>query len=82
MYTSTTWIIHVERMRVVLFGLLSKLLASLMKELFSKRPSGAPLYTLSKLYDVPVGFAPPPLLRLCIALYAVAEGWRPLLDIG
>ena len=23
---------------------------------FPKRPSGAPLHTLSKLYDVPVGF--------------------------
>ena len=29
-----------------------------------KRPSGAPLYTLSKLYDAPVGFvAPLPHLR-------------------
>ena len=36
--------------------------------------------TLSKLYDVPVGFVPP-CLRLCIALFAVAEGWM-LLDIG
>ena len=35
-------------------------------------------------YDVPVGFVncnPPPILRLCIALFAVAEGWL-LLDIG
>ena len=43
-----------------LFGLLSKLLASLMRNYFPKRPSGAPLHTLSKLYDVPVGFVPPP----------------------
>ena len=45
-----------------------------------KRSSGAPLLTLSKLYDVPVGFVlpPPPILRLNIA---VAEGWL-LLDIG
>ena len=49
---------------------------------FPKRPSGAPLRTLSKLYDVPVGFVtPPPILRLNIAYFAVAEGWL-LLDIG
>ena len=50
---------------------------------FPKRPSGAPLHTLSKLYDVPVGFVtpPPPILRLNIAYFAVAEGWL-LLDIG
>ena len=41
-----------------------------------------PLHTFSKLYDVPVSVAPPPpILRLCIALFAVAEGWL-LLDIG
>ena len=35
-----------------------------------------------KLYDVPVGFVtPPPHLRQCIAMFAVAEG-RLLLDIG
>ena len=47
-----------------------------MRNYFPKRPSGAPLHTLSKLYDVPVGFVPPPhpILRLCIALFAVAEG--------
>ena len=35
------------------------------------------------LYDVPVGFVtpPPPILRLNIAYFAVAEGWL-LLDIG
>ena len=43
-------------------GLLSKLLASLMRNYFPKRPSGAPLHTLSKLYDVPVGFVLPPAL--------------------
>ena len=38
---------------------------------------------LSKLNDVHVGFVTPPfpLLRLCIPLFAVAEGWL-LLDIG
>ena len=30
------------------------------EEYFPKRPSGAPLHTLSKLYDVPVGVVPPP----------------------
>ena len=53
-----------------------------MRNYFPKRPSGAPLHTLSKLYDVPVGYVPPPLiLRLNIAYFAVAEGWL-LLDIG
>ena len=37
---------------------LSKSLASLMNY-FPKRTSGASLHTLSKLYDVPVGFYPP-----------------------
>ena len=35
---------------------------------FPKRPSGAPLHTLSKLYDVPVGFEPPPLFWRWILL--------------
>ena len=39
---------------------LSTLLASLIRNYFPKRPSVAPLHTLSKLYDVPVGFDPPP----------------------
>ena len=53
-----------------------------MRNYFLKRPSGAPLHTLSKLYDVPVGFVtPPPILRLNITYFAVAEGWL-LLDIG
>ena len=43
-----------------LFGLLSKLFASLTRNYFPKRPSGAPLHTLSKLYYVPVGFVLPP----------------------
>ena len=66
-----------------LFRSLSKLLASLMSNYFPKRPSGAPLLTLSKLCDASVWFCttPPPILKLCIALFAVAEGWL-LLDIG
>ena len=43
-----------------LFNLLSKLLAYLMRNYFPKLPSGAPLHTLSKLYDVPVGFVSQP----------------------
>ena len=46
-------------MLIQTFDLLSKLLASLMENYFPKR-SGAPLHTLSKLYDVPVGFVNPP----------------------
>ena len=43
---------------------LSKLLASLIRSYFPKRLSGAPLHTLSKLYDIPVVFlAPPPLFE-------------------
>ena len=44
----------------ILFELLSKLLASLTRNNFSKQPLGAPLHTLTKLYDVLVGFATPP----------------------
>ena len=55
----------------------------MMKNNFPERRSGAPLHTLSKLYDVPVDFIGTPHLRRCIALYAVVEGegWL-LLDIG
>ena len=61
---------------------LSKLLASLIRN-FPKRTSGAPLHTLSKLYDVPVGFVTPPpsLLTQFIAIFAVAGGWL-LFNIG
>ena len=45
------------------------------------RTCGSPLHTLSKLYDVPVGFVNPSILRLCVALFAGAEGWL-LFDIG
>ena len=31
-----------------------------MRNYFPKRPSGAPLHTLSKVYNVTVGFEPPP----------------------
>ena len=49
----------------------SKLLASLIRIYFPKRPSGAPLHTctLSKLCDVPVGFVTPSLFWGCVLLY-------------
>ena len=41
-----------------------------MRKKIPKRSSGAPLHTLPKLYDVPVGFVtPPPLLRSSVLLY-------------
>ena len=40
-------------------GLLLELLASLVRNNFPKRPSDALRHTLSKLYDVPVGFVNP-----------------------
>ena len=48
-----------------------KLLASPMRNNFPKQPFSVPLYTLSKLYDVPVGFffGPPPPIRGSILLY-------------
>ena len=39
-----------------------KLLASLMRNNFPKRQSGAPLHTWSKAYDVPIGFVALPLV--------------------
>ena len=36
------------------------ILAALLRNYFFKRPSGAPLHTLSNLYDVPVCSVPPP----------------------
>ena len=45
------------KMTTVVF--LSKLLASLMRNYFPICTSVAPLHTLSKLYDVPVGFVSP-----------------------
>ena len=36
-----------------------KIISSPDEELFPKRTSGAPFHTLSKLYDVPVGFESP-----------------------
>ena len=53
-----------------MFVFLSKLSASLMRVYFPKRQSGAQLLTLSKLYDVPVGFVTP-LLHVweCVLIY-------------
>ena len=44
---------------MITVSILSKLLASLTRNYFPKRASGALLNTLSKLYEVPVGFVPP-----------------------
>ena len=52
-----------------LFGLLSTLLACLMRNYFPKRPSGAPLHTLSRLYDVLVGFVTHLLFWGCVLFY-------------
>ena len=40
-----------------------------MRNYFPQRPSGAPLHTLSKLYDVPIGFVPHPLFWGRVLLY-------------
>ena len=67
---------------MTLVRFLVKLLASLLRNYFPKRPSGEPLHTLPKLYDVLVGFVDaPPHLGQCIALYVVAKG-SLLLVIG
>ena len=51
-----------------------KILSIPDEELFTKRPSGVLLHTLSKVYDVPVGsISPHTYLRQCIVLFAVAE---------
>ena len=49
---------HINWICYQIYGLLSKLLASLMRNYIPKRASGAHLHTLSKLYDVPVGLVP------------------------
>ena len=46
----------------------------LIRNYFPKLPSGTPLHTLSKLYDVSVGFVAPPLLRQCIAIFESPKG--------
>ena len=50
-----------------------------MRNYFPKRTSGATLYTLSKLCDVPVGFVSPS-FEAVVAIFAVAKGWL-LFDI-
>ena len=65
MYINATAALHFKVLSFLndsYWGFLSKLLASMMRNYFPKRASGAPLHTLSKSYDVPVGFvAPSPL---------------------
>ena len=50
-------------------GFFLELLSSLIRNYFPKRTSGAPLYTLSKLYDAPVVFVSPPLFWGSVLLY-------------
>ena len=64
-----------------MFGLLSKLLASHVKNYFPKRSLGTLLHTLSKLNDVPVGFVGNRHLRRGVPLFVVTKRWL-LLDIG
>ena len=45
----------------------------LLRNYFPKRPSEAPLHTLSKLYDVLVGFVNPLYLRLCDGYCSVSD---------
>ena len=64
-------------------GLLSKVLASLMRNYFPKRPSGASFHTLSKIIWCSRCFCHTPSLFLgcvLIAVFAVDEWWL-LLDI-
>ena len=58
-------------LKCILFRLLSKLLAFLMKHNFPQRPSGVPFYTLSKFYNVSVGFVITPSFE---AQLVVAKG--------
>ena len=52
----------------------SKLLASLIRNSFSKRPPGAPLQHLAKVYDVAFGFVTQPPMNTCLALFAAVVG--------
>ena len=45
-----------------------KIISIPMRNYFPKLPSGAPLHTLSKLYDVPVGFVGPPSFKAVYCL--------------
>ena len=49
-----------------------------MRNYFTKRTSGAPFHTLSKLYDVPVGFVP---TRYFKAVYCFICG-RRMVDVA
>ena len=60
---------------LIIPDILLKLLASLMRNNFPERPSGASRHTSSKLND-----CKPSHLRRCIALFAVAEGSGFCLD--
>ena len=80
MYINATAALYSKMYSFGMTLLLSKSLASLMRNYFPKRPSSALLHTLSKLYDVPVGFVAPSYFET-VYCFTVAEGWL-LLDIG
>ena len=63
-------------LKYILFGICFKNYNFLNEEYFLKRPSDASLYTLSKLYDFPVGFVNIPLPASFEAMYCFICGCR------
>ena len=57
-----------------------------MRNNFPKRSSSAPIHTLSKLYDVPVGFVTPPLIWVMVYFICgrqrVAVTWYRIVDLS
>ena len=53
-----------------------------MRNYFPKRPSGAPLHTLSKLYDVPVGFTKMYLARWITVNVVIFAGGKFRENVG
>ena len=53
-----------------------------MRIYFPNRYSGAALHSLSKLYDVPVGFVTTPSFEQCFVKFEVAECWLLLSDLS
>ena len=75
------FIIYISATAALYFKVLGYLLlTSLMRNYIPKRASGAPIYTLSKLYDVSFGCVTPSSFVAVYCLLSVAEGWL-LVDI-
>ena len=69
------FIIYISATAALYFKVLGYLLlTSLMRNYIPKRASGAPIYTLSKLYDVSFGCVTPPHLWQCIAYFRLPKG--------